>query len=73
MSQDYLKAESKVRSSICEDHEHSELSIHFMSEPGVILKLILIGASILQVKTYSIHSSAKVSLKVVVLYIQSLD
>jgi hypothetical protein len=55
------------------DHEHSELSIHFMSEPGVILKLILIGAGILQVKNYSIHSSAKVSLKVVVLYIQSLD
>ena len=48
VSQDCLKIESKVRSGICEDHENSELSIHFVSEPGVFLKLILIGTGILK-------------------------
>ena len=50
VSQDCLKIESKVMSGICEDHENSEFSIHFVSEPGVILKLILFRVSIFQVK-----------------------
>ena len=50
VSQDYLKAESKFRSGICEDHENSELSIYLMSEPGVILKLIVFRGSIFQDK-----------------------
>lgn len=34
-----------------QDHENSKLSLHFVSEPRVILKLLVFGASILQVQT----------------------